>query len=287
MVHARPGDYIYHYTVNEYGYRGKALHISEQYDRGNIVVLGDSNSFGTGVNDGEEFSRILQSALDPDYSVINLGVPGYGLTQQIRRFYEFGILYRPEIVILQFCNNDPSDNFKNYVTKVQSGKFVFGNTNSKASLWLRTFLSTSIIQYSQLYNFLKQHVILKMYSATHAREGADDDNNNFNKTGTDTTTSRADQLYVELLDTFAKDLNSKDIRFLMISVNGQLEEFPAIAADVNRLEREGLLEYHDVRPWFSGVLDFGSPEGHVWGAVGHDIVGNNLAHIVRFDRKVR
>ena len=55
----------------------------------NIVLLGDSYTFGFGVNDGNEFAAVMSRELSSDYNIINTGVGGWGLTQQIRRYYEF------------------------------------------------------------------------------------------------------------------------------------------------------------------------------------------------------
>ena len=35
--------------------------------------------------------------------------------------------------------------------------------------------------------------------------------------------------------------------------------------------------------WFNGVSDFSTPEGHIWGKKGHQIVGENLAHVILGD----
>src|SRR5580765_3695632 len=109
MLHERPGRWRFRYTTNEYQYRGQAVPISNVYERRNIVVLGDSYTFGHGVNDGEEYPAILAGKLKEGFDVVNLGVGGWGLTQEIRRFYEFGVLYRPRAVVLQFSANDPRD----------------------------------------------------------------------------------------------------------------------------------------------------------------------------------
>ena len=55
MVAALPGAWRFVYTTSEYGFRAPTMAISNRYDRPNIVVLGDSYSFGNGVNDGEEY----------------------------------------------------------------------------------------------------------------------------------------------------------------------------------------------------------------------------------------
>ena len=108
---AKPGRWRFTLTVNEYGYRGKAIPISNIYYKKNIVVLGDSNSMGSGVDDGEEYPSVLSRELSDRYDVINLAVGGYGLAQQIKRYYEFGKLYDPDIVIIQIVPNDVDDNY--------------------------------------------------------------------------------------------------------------------------------------------------------------------------------
>jgi hypothetical protein len=278
MIHSVPGQFEYSYSVNEYGYRGKVIPVSNIYERDNIVVLGDSYAFGTACNDGEEFPAVMQSLLNPDYDVINLSVGGYGLTQEIRRFYEFGMLFAPKIVILQFCKNDPADNLYNKVTEVHGGRFVFRRTNNPVA-WLKDYLSQSVIQRSQLYNFFRS----RLYWAVRADVIVDAHANLQKDQGstTDTTASVEEQFYNELLEAFASDLNRRGIRLLMISVNGQLDRCPSIARSVRTLERQGMLEYVEIVPWFEGLKssDYLSPEGH-WGSKAHLIIAQNLARVV-------
>ena len=101
MVHCVPPNKRY-YSTNQFNLRGKAIRLSNKYDIPNIVLLGDSYTFGIGVDDGDEYASILAENLKSRFNIVNTGVGGWGLTQQIRRFYEFGQLYHPEIVILLF-----------------------------------------------------------------------------------------------------------------------------------------------------------------------------------------
>ena len=140
MINACPGRWEFTYTTNEYQYRGLPVPISNIYEKENIIVLGDSYSFGQGVNDGDEYPAIIDAQLKEDFNVINLSVGGWGLTQQIRRYYEFGQLYSPKIVLLQFCANDPHDNFKNMVTIIENGRFKFQNSNNTIN-FVKKFLS--------------------------------------------------------------------------------------------------------------------------------------------------
>lgn len=275
MIHEIPGRWKFIYSINSLGYRGPLIPISNKYLRYNIVILGDSYAFGTGVNDGEELSAVMQRTLKDNFDVINLSVGGYGLTQEIRRYYEFGQLYQPEFVILQFCSNDPEDNFINFVTEVKEGRFVFKNTNNSAA-WIKIYVSDSIIQKSQLYNFIANLLIRQIRPIILQKSEA---GLAVTKPTQDKST-RQTNFYNDLLEAFAKDLSDKKVTLLMISVNKQLNEFPEIKNKVYELDRKGLLKYIEVEPWFYGVTNYGTPEGHTWGKVAHEIIGKHLSQII-------
>lgn len=84
-------------------------------DRPRIAVLGDSFVWGFDVEQTERFKDLLDSALT-DWDVMNMGVSGYSTDQEyllIRRFFE---RYRPDIVLLVFCQiNDEADNTTNMI----------------------------------------------------------------------------------------------------------------------------------------------------------------------------
>jgi lysophospholipase L1-like esterase len=273
MVHERPGHWRFEYRTNAYQYRGEPVPISNEYRRSNVVVLGDSYTFGTGVAEGEEYSSVLSQRLGEGYDVINLGVGGWGLTQEIRRFYEFGVLYEPTAVVLQFCSNDPRDNFKNRVTDIEDGRFRFRDSRFRLN-FIKRFLSDSIIQKSQLYNLVRNPLYVLIARRTlEAKISAAG-------TGSDGEVPADQKLYNELLELFARDLTGRGVALHMISVNGQLEEFPHIVTKVTALEAEGLLRYHEVRDWFRDTELPRSPEGHLWGRESHEIIGTELARVI-------
>ena len=276
MVHTLPGRYTFLYTTNEYGHRGKAIAPAQHYYKKTVLVLGDSNSFGIGVNDREEYPARLAEVLKEDYIVINLANPAWGLTQEIRRYYDFGILYHPTIVVLQFSANDPDDNFNNMVTTVEDGKFVFRNSSNKINL-IKKYLSRSIIQKSQAYNFARERIYdlyHKWYverAATKYRVEKHDEN----------PVPVKEEFYDTLLTAFANDLNTHGIKLVFISVNNELDEFPHIKKNILSLYSEGKLHYVDTMPWFNNVVNYQSAEGHAWGREAHDIVGRNLATSIK------
>jgi hypothetical protein len=65
-------DYSVQYNTNSIGVRG-----TEDEINNSVVVLGDSQTFGEGV----EFPEIFSQNLDDDNKYINFGIPGYGLGQ--------------------------------------------------------------------------------------------------------------------------------------------------------------------------------------------------------------
>lgn len=64
-----------------------------------FVMVGDSFTFGQGVEVEEAFPSVLEREI-PKTEVINLGVPGYGVDQQLLMLESRGLRYRPEVVVL-------------------------------------------------------------------------------------------------------------------------------------------------------------------------------------------
>ena len=65
--------------INSEGYRGGEFPSPADSD---IVVIGDSLSFGLGVSDDEVFAVKLEGLMDDGSHVINYGVPSYGMHEQ-------------------------------------------------------------------------------------------------------------------------------------------------------------------------------------------------------------
>jgi hypothetical protein len=68
-------------TTNKNGLRGKELHYENRENKHRILVLGDSVTFGYGVNDGETFCDIIEKGLKHT-DVINMGVSGFGTGEE-------------------------------------------------------------------------------------------------------------------------------------------------------------------------------------------------------------
>jgi lysophospholipase L1-like esterase len=98
-----------------------------------IVVIGDSHAMGWGVNDEETFSAELQRLIRRP--VYNLGVSSYGTVRELLNLKRSGLLAKADTVILQYCENDLSENQRNQINDeaTNRGKFQ-GITTGKPNL---------------------------------------------------------------------------------------------------------------------------------------------------------
>jgi len=271
MVNRMPREWEFVYTVNADGYRGEPVPITNVYDKDNIVILGDSYSFRLGVNDGEEYPAIMRERLGDNHNIVNLGSAGWGLGQQIRRYFEFGQLFRPKTVILQYSANDVPDNLYHAVTEIDGERFTF--VDSYVPLyWLKDKLSQSFIQYSQLYNFVRQN--LYWYFRGQSLE------DNLDHAAQENEDRKLVETYNNLLSTFVDHLRSDGIEVIYIAVNDQLDYYPKVKEHVMALDQDGVMDYVEVTDWFEGVTDYGSPEGHYWGVKAHAIVGDRMGDLL-------
>ena len=276
MVHGIPRRFQLRYTVGAMGCRGDVpapLDVTGPV----VVTLGDSYAFGMGVSDGEEFPAVMRRALSGTAEVVNLGSPGWGLTQEIRRFVETGEAYDPDVVVLQFCANDPDDNLANRVTRLDAGELTFISSENSLN-WIKKYLSRSFVQRTQLYNFLRTRasraVLARMARREEARLAPA-----AAVTAGDGAPSQKERVHIELLEAFAARLHADRRTPILIAVDGQLEQFPGIERAVRDLDARGLLHYIEVRDWLEGLAPYRSPEGHVWGTRAHAAIGTELARV--------
>ncbi len=98
-------------STNEIGSRGKPLCSDEKCVR--IVTLGDSTTFGLGVNNAETWPAQLEDLLNREnngarYEVINLGVTGYSAFQCLQVLRYKALKLSPSLIIITTGNNDPT-----------------------------------------------------------------------------------------------------------------------------------------------------------------------------------
>src|SRR5262249_32019985 len=97
------------YETNADGQRDDVNHaLAKDPRRTRIVFLGDSFTFGWGLELQYTFVKQLQSLLGTErWEVINLGVPSYTTVDEVALFGISGLKYDPDLVVLMYHPNDP------------------------------------------------------------------------------------------------------------------------------------------------------------------------------------
>ena len=100
-----------------------------------VLVLGDSMTFGSGVEDDETFcaalERKLSKAGDPPVRVLNAGVPAYGVREMAMRFARLDPELEPDaIVACVYIGNDFEDDVE--VDRVVVGGYMLSSAAAKA-----------------------------------------------------------------------------------------------------------------------------------------------------------
>jgi lysophospholipase L1-like esterase len=89
---------------NRLGFREREIP-PKQGDRYRIAVIGDSFTWGQGVEADERFSNRMESALGPGYEVFNFGRPGNNLPEHLDVLKQ-ALPISPDFVLLQMYIND-------------------------------------------------------------------------------------------------------------------------------------------------------------------------------------
>jgi lysophospholipase L1-like esterase len=100
------------YRINAAGLRGPEVEEAKPAGRTRVAVLGDSIAFGYWVAEADAFPRQLAALLEAGrpaaerVEVLNFGVPGYNLDQELEVLRANALRYRPDAVVVALCLND-------------------------------------------------------------------------------------------------------------------------------------------------------------------------------------
>ena len=91
-------------STNRFGYRDRELGPKDP-QRYRIAVIGDSFTWGQGVEASERFTNLLEGSLGSRYEVLNLGMPGHDMPQHLEVLDQV-LTIQPDFVLLQLFIND-------------------------------------------------------------------------------------------------------------------------------------------------------------------------------------
>jgi lysophospholipase L1-like esterase len=95
---------------NSLGFRDREHRVEKPEGTYRILILGDSISMGLMVKDDEDiFPNVLErrlKTLQGNAEVLNFGVSGYNTRQEVATLIKKGLVYDPDLVVVQYCLND-------------------------------------------------------------------------------------------------------------------------------------------------------------------------------------
>ena len=275
--HGRGRMWEFTYRTNEIGRRGTYIAPDQLTGKAVVTVLGDSFSFGIGVEDDEVFSAQLGRELGGGWHVVNGGMSGWGLDSEIKWYYAVGVPYQPEAVVLQFTANDPWDAGTGVTTLDDDGAFAFPPYVSDKPAWQEWVSRSKLLQRSHLFSLIRS---IQSAGGGQGAGVADPEA----AAAAEQVRREVQDRYVTLLTAFAAQLSAEGTALHVVSVTHQedeayiydVENYPIIAAAMERLEEAGLLSFVAL-PLDRMATMAGSPEGHQWGPEHHRTVAETLA----------
>src|SRR5262245_40927042 len=103
---------VYTDYANSEGWRERERTIQRPPNMLRMLVIGDSVTYGAIVGQVDTYTAILERKLQAngvDAEVLNISYGGWGTDQELEALTLEGVSYKPDLVILQFCTNDPFD----------------------------------------------------------------------------------------------------------------------------------------------------------------------------------
>jgi hypothetical protein len=101
-----------HVRLNSAGFREREFEFANRQGRHRIAVIGDSYTFGQGIEEDERFSNLLERQLTRirqghrEVEVLNFGRAGYNTIDEIGVLKETVLRAHPDFVLLQWTVND-------------------------------------------------------------------------------------------------------------------------------------------------------------------------------------
>jgi len=114
-------DFDVEVRINSAGLRDREIPHAKPAGTRRVLVLGDSFTFGYGVELDQSFVKVAQRMLGPGWEAINGGAPTWGTGDDLDFLRAEGLRYEPDLVVVGFFRNDLADNWLRGVYYVERG----------------------------------------------------------------------------------------------------------------------------------------------------------------------
>ena len=186
-ISSRTGTRI-EYRINSKGLRDSEVSYEKPARIFRIVLLGDSRTFGYGVPIEKHFSMLLEGYFDA-VEVINMGVSGFGVDQELLYLRSEGVKYEPDLVIAYVAHYGNHRHMHETRFGSQKPRFLLQDgqlilTNSPVRMNTGPYyaalekLHFTMQRYSKLYAIFveKLTIVIELWRSKYRPEPSDEDN---------------------------------------------------------------------------------------------------------------
>ncbi len=247
QVLATTSDFSIIYKTNNHGLRDKDYEYRKPVGKTRILAFGDSITFGEGVEYGERFTDIPE-ANNPGLEIINLGVPGYGLDQELMLLEREGLKYSPDHVII-FINQIDTQRYSTNI--IQNNSIILEKAVQKKpvsnadTIYLEKDNGFSqedeglILQNSIFLNYIYYNIQLYLLK-NHLEKYDKDLWNTINNSQTDQLNGdMVKNRTILILEKFIEITEKEDIRLIIINIDPHTRLNYIMEIDEN-------IQYHDL-----------------------------------------
>lgn len=107
--------YVFEFQTNEEGFRDVSFETAEFKASKSVMLIGDSVTFGHGVNQQDSFPWQLKDLLPRGWTSLNLGVGGWGPAEYYLAAREYIGKYDPEVVVLSYYTSNDFYDIRNSI----------------------------------------------------------------------------------------------------------------------------------------------------------------------------
>ncbi len=134
----------WHFQTNSKGFRNTSnFNYEKPLNVLRILSIGDSHIFGYEVSQEETCSTQLEKLLARDsmsVEVINMGVSGFGTSEELVLLENEGINYKPDYIILGFFRNDYDDNIRSNLFRLKKDSLTVSNKKYIPGVKIQDFI---------------------------------------------------------------------------------------------------------------------------------------------------
>lgn len=147
-------EFVFHVTSSKEGFRNNQRGVSRSPSAHPVILIGDSQTFGIGVDDHQTISAQLSGKIGRD--VLNAACPGYSNVEEWLLAKELLANNKPEILIVAlFLGNDPYENSRHVEMLEDRGVSRRSTPNSRSSKGISlASLKEYFSKRSALYQFM-------------------------------------------------------------------------------------------------------------------------------------